>query len=148
NYDVTFNTGMLHVTKAALTITADNKSMTYGGIRPALTASYSGLVNGDSAADISGLTLSTVAGTSHAGSYAITASGATSGDYDITLVNGTLTINKAALTITAVNKSMTYGGVQPALTATYSGLVNVDTASDISRLLRSTDPPNSRSGTH
>ena len=37
----------LVVTAAPLTITADNQSMTYGGTMPSLTASYSGLVNGD-----------------------------------------------------------------------------------------------------
>ena len=37
------------VTPAPLTITASSPSMTYGGSVPAITAGYSGFVNGDTA---------------------------------------------------------------------------------------------------
>src|SRR5262249_33547172 len=84
--------GTLTVTKAALTITADDKTMVAGGKMPPLTASYSGLVNGDTASVVQGLALSTVAAASPPGTYAITASGATAADYDITFKSGTLTV--------------------------------------------------------
>ena len=58
---------------------------------------------------------------SHAGSYDIVASGASDPDYTITLVNGTLTINPAALTLTADNQSKVYGVQEPTLTYTLSG---------------------------
>jgi len=61
----------------------------------------------------------------------INASGATSSNYFITFVNGTLTTTPAALKITAVNKTKIYGAVLPALSATYSGLVNGDTAASL-----------------
>ena len=112
------------------------------------TATYTTLVNGDTPAAISGLVLSTVPASSHAGSYAITASGATDPDYTITLVNGTLTIGQAALTITANNQSMTYGGPQPALTATYTTLVNGDTPSAVTGLVLSTVPTTSHAGSY
>jgi hypothetical protein len=123
----TASSGTVTVTPAPLTITADNKTMTYGGTLPALTATFNGLVNGDQPSAVSGLSLTTVPANSHVGSYTITASGGTDSNYTITLANGTLQITAAPLTITADNKSMTYGGALPALTASYSGLVNGDT---------------------
>jgi hypothetical protein len=59
--------------------------------------------------------------------YGITASGAVDADYSIGYVAGTVTVTPAALTVRADNKTMTYGGTLPALTASYSGLVNGDT---------------------
>ncbi len=123
--------GTVAVTPAPLTITANNKAMTYGGTLPALTATFQGLVNGDTPAAVSGLMLATVPASSHVGSYAITASGATDGNYAITLVNGTLTITPAPLTIAADDKARAYGDPNPALMATYKGLVNGDTASSL-----------------
>src|SRR5260370_13427486 len=78
----------------AMTVSADSKSMVYGGTFPTLSASYSGLVNGDSAANLTTLpTLNTCAtASSHSFKYTITASGAVDPDYTITYVNGTLTI--------------------------------------------------------
>ncbi len=118
------------VTPAPLTITATNQSMVYGGPRlPALTAIYSGFVNGDTAARLTTQpTRSTTASAkSHVGKYAITVGAAYDPNYTIGYVNGTLTINPARLTITAVSKTMTYGGALPPLTVTYAGLVNGDT---------------------
>jgi len=74
------------------------------------------------------VTLATAAtATSPAGAYAITASDAADHDYDITFISGTLTVTAAPLTISADNKSMTYGGSVPALTVSYAGFVNGDT---------------------
>src|SRR5690606_5271117 len=51
NYNsVNGTTVTLEVTKASLTVTADNKSRTYGAANPAFTISYSGFVNGDTPA--------------------------------------------------------------------------------------------------
>jgi hypothetical protein len=86
------------VNPAPLTISADNKTMVQGGNLPTLTATYTGLVNGDTAATFNVSpnvppTLSTVSANSAAGSYAITIGGASDADYTITYGNGTLTIN-------------------------------------------------------
>jgi hypothetical protein len=148
DYAISFVNGTLTIDPATLTITANNQSMVYGGTRPTLTASYSSLVNGDTAGAISGLTFTTVPVTSHVGSYAVTASGASDSDYAITFVNGTLTIDPAALTITANNQSMVYGGTMPALTASYSSLVNGDTASAISGLTLATVLATSHAGSY
>ena len=44
--------GTLTVTPAGLTITADDQTKVYGAALPTLTASYSGFVNGDTAASL------------------------------------------------------------------------------------------------
>src|SRR5262249_1304055 len=75
------------------------------------------------------------------GGYGITASGAVDPNYTITYVNGTLTITPAALTITADNQSMVYGSALPALTASYSGFVNGDTAATLTTLPTLPPPP-------
>src|SRR5439155_10467479 len=99
----------------------------------ALTVSYSGFVNGDTAASLTTppSVTTTAAAASHAGSYPITASGAVTADYTIGYVAGTLTVNVATLTITADDKAKTYGAANPALTVSYSGFVNGDTAASL-----------------
>src|SRR5205814_1933966 len=121
NYSLSFVPGTLTITTAALTITADDKSKVYGAALPALTASYSGFVNGDSASSLSSpVVLSTSASaSSNVGSYPVTPSGAASANYSVSFVPGTLTITTAALSITADDKSKVYGAVMPALTASY-----------------------------
>ena len=118
-----------------MTITADNQTKVYGAALPTLTASYSGFVNGDTAASLTTPpTLSTTAtASSHvAGSpYAITASGAVDPDYTISYAAGTLTVTPAPLTITANNQTKVYGAALPTLTASYSGFVNGDTAASL-----------------
>ena len=88
---------VIDVSKAPLTIKADNKSRPYGQPNPPLTATYTGFVNGDSAASLdSPVVLSTAAnGGSPAGSYPITATGAADANYAISFVNGTLTVTPA-----------------------------------------------------
>jgi hypothetical protein len=128
DYTISYVNGTLTINRAALTIAADSKTMTYGGTLPILTASYAGLVNGDTAAVITGLQLASVPARSHAGSYAITASGASDPDYTISYTPGTFNITPATLTVTADNQSKVYGQANPVLSASYSGFVNGDTA--------------------
>lgn len=122
------------MTAAPLTIAAVNQSNVYGAAIPSLTASYAGFVNGDTAASLTTPPTLTTAATaaSHVGSYGITASGAVDSDYSIRYASGTLTVTPAALTITADNEGMVYGGTLPALTVTYAGLVNGDTPATFS----------------
>jgi hypothetical protein len=126
------------VTPAPLTITADNKMKVYGQANPALTATYTGFVNGDTPAVVSGLMLSTTATAgSGVGAYVIMATGAMAANYKISLVNGTLTVTRAPLTITADNQTRV-AGTTVTLTATYTGLVNGDTSSVVNGLTLST----------
>ncbi len=128
NYNIVYVRGVYTISPAALTITADPASMTYGGAVPALSVSYSGFVNGDGAASLTKQpTITTTATpTSRPGSYPITASGAVDPNYTFTYQTGALTVGKATLTVTANNESMPLGGPLPALTLSYTGFVNGD----------------------
>ncbi|MDX1951328.1 MAG: MBG domain-containing protein, partial [Verrucomicrobiota bacterium] len=131
NYKPVTNQVFIDVIKAPLTITADNKGNVYASSFPPFTATYSGFVNGDTPASLTTpVQLSTTAiFTSPAGTYPITAAGATSPNYQITFVPGTFTITKRTLTVTAENKSKVYGEANPTFTATITGFVNGENAS-------------------
>src|SRR6185436_5118637 len=133
NYTIVAVNGTLTVTPAALTVTAQDQTKTYGAATPALTVSYSGFVNGDTAASLTTPpTVATMATAASAvGTYPITVSGGVSGNYTIVAVNGTLTVTPAALTVTAHDQTKTYGAATPVLTVSYSGFVNGDTAGSL-----------------
>src|SRR5207244_4192533 len=98
------------------------------------------LRNGDTAAVISGLNLSTPAAIgSNVGSYAISSSGGAATNYSIaTRTDGTLSVTAAPLTVTADDKNREYGLANPALTATFGGLRNGDSGAVVSGLILST----------
>src|SRR5207245_7057555 len=110
DYTISYVDGALTVTPVGLTITADSKNKAYGAALPALTASYSGLVNGDTAASLATApTLATTAtAASHiaGGPYPITASGAADADCTTSYLPVTLLVPAARLTILADHKVM------------------------------------------
>ena len=133
NYSISYVPGTLTITVATLTITADNQTKIYGEVNPALSVHYSGFINGDDASKLTtapSLT-TTASASSGTGDYTITASGAVMPNYTIVYQSGTLTINKAQLTVTAGNQSRAYGNANPELTISYSGFVNGDDASKL-----------------
>lgn len=134
NYTFVYVTGVYTISRAALAITANNQTMTYGGTVPVLTATYSGFVNGDDAGKLTNPpNITTTANSSSAaGPYPISISGAVDPNYTITYTAGTITVGKATLTVTADNKTMSLGGPLPALTVSYSGFVNGDNVSKLS----------------
>jgi probable HAF family extracellular repeat protein len=94
HYQTVQQTATINVTSVPLTITANNQTMVSGQPVPALTASYSGFVNGDSPASLTTQPVLTTTATSGSppGTYPITVSGAQDPDYTITYVNGVLTV--------------------------------------------------------
>jgi uncharacterized delta-60 repeat protein len=138
DYAISYVFGSLSVTPAALAITANDTIKVYGASVPALSATYRGFVNGDSAASLTTPpTLNTAAtASSHVqtGGFVINASGASDPDYTISYLPGTLTITPAPLTITANKATKTYGAALPALTATYTGFVNGESAASLAAL--------------
>ena len=120
------------VNPATLTITADNKSITYGDAAPAYTATYAGFVNGETETT-TGVLNGTLAfecdyvnagstDNSKAGTYTIKPSGLTSANYEISFVNGTLTVGRADGQVSiasVVNK--TYGDADFALSVDKHG---------------------------
>src|SRR5208337_2604767 len=151
NYTIdTFNPGTLTVNTATLTITANNASKVYGAAIPSLSASYRGFVNGDTVAILTDpVTMTTTATASSSvlpGGYQITPSGASAPNYNISYIDGTLTVTPAPLTVTATNESMVYGGTVPVLTYTYTGLVNNDTSATFTGSLVTTATSSSNVG--
>ena len=128
NYVISYATGTTTITPAPLSITASSGTMTYGGSVPAITPSISGLQNGDNPSVLgAGLTCGTTAtSSSSVGSYASTCSGAADNNYDISYVNGSVTMTPAPLSITASSGTMTYGGSVPTITPIVAGLQNGD----------------------
>ncbi|HMD97762.1 MAG TPA: MBG domain-containing protein [Terriglobia bacterium] len=133
DYNISYSAGTLTVTAVPLTITASSGSMTYGGTAPVITPSYSGFVNGDTAASLTTPPTCSTTATAHSpvGSYPSSCSGAVDSNYTISYVNGTVTDSAAALAITASSASMTYGGTAPTPTPGYSGFVNGDTPASL-----------------
>jgi MBG domain (YGX type)/Domain of unknown function (DUF4214) len=130
NYTITYANGSLTVSPATLTVTANDASKTYGDANPALTYTSSPLVNGDTSSVFSGGLSTSATANSNAGTYAITQGTLSAGsNYTITYDSsgsGSLTVDPAALTVTASNTSKVQGQVNPALTGTITGLVNGD----------------------
>ncbi len=138
NYAFTFVKGALLVTPAALTMKANDASRTYGGSLPALTATFTGFLLGDTAASIIDQSFTTTAtAASPVGDYVITPH-ASNPNYIITFETGKLSVTKAKVTLSADSLNKTYGASVPTLTFTASGLVNGDTSSIISNLTLST----------
>ena len=128
NYTVSYQTGTLTITKAALTITADAKTKVYGQADPELTATFSGIKGTDTEASLTadlGLTISRAAG-ENVGTYTITPTGAaTHQNYTVTYTINNFTITPAAITIKADDKTKVYDNnesTDPALTATVTGV--------------------------
>ena len=133
NYSLTFSDGTLTVLPHALTVTVQPKTKIYGAADPVFTVSYAGFVNGESNTVLGGtLAFSRAAGENVAGSpYAVTPSGLTSTNYSVTYLNGTITINQAALTIAADNQTKVYGAADPTLTFTASRFQYTDTQASV-----------------
>ena len=121
NYAVTVDfdeNAKLVVSQKALTITAENKTITYGDEAPAFTVTYDGFVGGnynDSEAKLTGtLDFYCEYDVSNGkkrgvGDYVITPAGVSNGNYKITFVSGTLTVEPAALTLSVTVPDTVYG---------------------------------------
>ena len=139
NYTISYVNGGLTFQSAALTITADNASKTYGRAVTFAGTEFteSGLVNGDTVTSVTLTSVGSAATAPVAGSpYAIMPSGVVGtglGNYSISYVDGGLTVDAAALTITADSTSKTYGQTVTftGTEFTESGLVNGDTVTNV-----------------
>jgi len=112
--------------RPTLTVTAADASRAYGSANPFLSASATGALPGDTFT----FTASTVAtSASPVGTYSIVpaVTGINLANYNVIYVNGTLTVNKASLTVTAADASRVYGTVNPTFTASASGAAPSDT---------------------
>jgi hypothetical protein len=114
----TTTTTTANITRAALTVTANNLSRPFGAVNPALTAGFSGFVGGETLATSGvtgnpGLTTTATAGSTVAGGpYPIVAAigSLSAGNYSFGFVNGALTVTKADTTVNVAS------GLNPACT--------------------------------
>ena len=127
NYTLKVNNGTLTVAQRDVTITADDKVITYGDTVNFNSHGYTAV--GIQYGETIYVTYSTdyVTGAS-VGEYTITpALNGEYNNYNVTLVDGTLTVGKKDATVTANNVSVIYGNALPTLTSTITGLVGEDT---------------------
>lgn len=137
NYTISYVTGTLTIGTATLTVTANNQTKAFGAALPALTASYSGWVNGDNTNNLTApaAVATSATPTSDVGTYPITVTNAASPNYAFVYVAGTLTVTNAwtsstlassanpALPGALVTFTMTVSAVAPGA-GTPSGSVN------------------------
>ena len=128
------------ISKAIITLTTNNLSMTYGSSVPTQSFAYSlsGLLGGDTASVITGIAprSTTATSSSNVGSYPITTniSGLSATNYTFATVTGTLTISPATLAATGTTGSATYTGSSQTVTVisgvngTFSGSRDVTAA--------------------
>lgn len=121
----------VEVKKTVLTVTADDLTKVYGAAMPALAAVITGFVNGDTAGGaVKGSpSLSTKATSKYnVGVYPIdVALGTLSAlNYSFHFVPGTITVTKAALTVTVGNRTKLYGAALPGLGYEITGFLNGD----------------------
>lgn len=121
------------ITKAPLTVTAENKTVTYGDAVPAFSFRADGFVNAETAAVLKGTPRYATEYNPEQlgyrevkqGGYSITVAGLDADNYSLTFKDGTLTVNKAVITVTAVleRSSAIYGTDPiPKISFAYSGL--------------------------
>lgn len=136
NYSLSYRSGILTVTKAPLTVIAEDAERLYGDNNPTFTSSYLGFKLSDTERTaFSALPQATCSATktSDAGNYPITVNGGTSRNYEIVAYeDGVLKITKAPLILTAIDNSRLYFEDNPSFDYTLSGLRNSDTQSCLS----------------
>ncbi len=130
NYALSFVNGVLNINQAPLDIKADDASKLAGTLNPPFTATYIGLVPGDTPNSLDGsLLLSTSATTaSPVGLYPITPSGVTATNYTIQFVDGTLAVapngtKPITEAITAINFNATELNAAGASGSSFDALV-------------------------
>ena len=111
DYTVTVQSVNGTITAAPLIISANDQTMGVGEAVPQLTASYQGLVGGDTSASLTApvVLVTSATSSSAAGVYPINISGASSPDYAISYHAGTITVSPTTVTLTASENASVYG---------------------------------------
>jgi hypothetical protein len=105
NYTIAYADGGFTVNKAPLTITASSASILYGAAVPAISASYSGFVNGETSVSTPPTCSTTYTVGAGPGTFPSSCSGAAAANYAISYVPGSVTVTGGPTTLT-------YTGVQ------------------------------------
>ena len=122
DYTITLNNGILTITRAPLTVTGPSGNRLYGDPNPPVT--FTGLKNNDNIT----ATLATPTATSVPATYVtvpvLVDPTNKLGNYTVTIRNGSLTVNKAPLSVTANSFSRPFGSANPTLTGVITGIKN------------------------
>lgn len=113
-------TGVLVISKAPLTVTADDKSRSYGEVNPPFTLSYTGFIVGEdiTVIDMPPAASSTADGTTSPGMIPISVTGGSDNNYEFNYAAGVLTIVKGIANVSLMNLAATYNGFSHPATAT------------------------------
>ena len=131
NYNITCVNGTLTITKAPLTIKANDKTITYGDAANNGGVTYTGLVNSEVGTTVAPVEYEyNYKQYDNIGEYVITPKGATEANYKITYQSGKLTVNKKTVGLTWNDaENLYYNGEAKNVTATATELVNNDSIS-------------------
>lgn len=116
------------INKAPMTLSVNDVKREYGELNPSFTCNITGFVNGENEHSL-GITPAfecEATRISKVGNYRILAS-LNAPNYEITYKYGTLTIEKAPLTVTVLNADKIYGNENPEFLFSYMGLKNNET---------------------
>lgn len=120
NYDISYEQGRLTVTDAdAVVVRAKSYSRVYGDANPVFEFETEGTVL-DGTPEI----ICSADKSSQVGSYTIEVRQGSIKNYNVHFENGSLTINKASLTISAGNYTKKQGDAMPEFKANYTGFKN------------------------
>ena len=116
------------ISKKALTVTAEDKTVAYGDDAPDYTVTYKGFVEGENESKLGGPLTFTCdyAPGKDVGSYDITPKGLSSDNYEIDYKTGTLTVGKREIQIQWSGAALTYNGKNQAPVATVANPFGTD----------------------
>lgn len=132
NYEISYESGILTITQAPLTLVASDIAREYGEVNPVFKYSAIGLKGEDSleaSLELQPRLTTTATENSSVGEYPIFISEGSAKNYKLAYRAGVLTINKAPLTVVAENVERMYGDSNPAFTRSYFGFKLNDTES-------------------
>jgi filamentous hemagglutinin family protein len=132
-YNITYVPKNFTINPAILSVLAAAKTKTYGQVDPALTYTFSGLVNGDTSSVFTGGLVR--ASGENVGTYAISQGSLSAGNnYTINYTGNNLVINKALLKAIVQDASRAYGDPNSSFLINYEGFKFLDGVSDIDTL--------------
>lgn len=147
NYEINYNNATITVNKKPLVVTIDSQNVTYGDDLAEITCVVNGLIDGDSKQELGVAEFETeYKRYDGVGTYSLkfkqgfAFNGAKAVNYEITLKNAIVTVEKREVEVT-INKvdDVTYLGEIPMFSISSNGLVSGDTISDLGVVEITTD---------
>ncbi len=136
NYEFVCKKGVLSVERAQLIVSAKELTREYGDENPEFTCVYSGWKNNENSTVLTAQpqAYSTVKKSSPVGTYPIYVSGGSAENYVLTYEQGSLTVEKAPLTITALDATRKQNEENPKFELKIEGFKLEDTVADLDKM--------------